>query len=240
MLFRSLAVTLILFEHLQNKAQAAQLKEDVISSYFTGIMAHRIAIKCGVPDREEGFVCGVFHHLGRMLATYYFFDESAAIARRIQHGETEHHASRAVLGVSHEELGIAVARSWNLPEKIVNSMRHMGETKAVKPGTPDDKLKLTSNLATALCRIASETGPARKTAELAALKRQYGATLSLDKDQLAEVVDDSIKEFLTESALFVTNTGQSRVLQAITCWSAGDNVASAADGAAAEIGRAHV
>ena len=222
---RDLAVTLILFEHLQNKAQATQLKDNVIASYFTGIMAHRIATRCGVADSEEGFICGVFHHLGKLLATYYFFDEAAEIARHIQHGETENNASRAVLGVSYEDLGTGVARSWNLPEKIVNSMHHQGGSHAPKPGTPADKLKLTANLAAALCRVAGETAPARKTAELEELNRKFGASLNLGKGQLSAVVEDSITQFLAESGMFVAESGKSRVLQAITHWS-GNNVKS--------------
>ncbi len=234
---RDLAVTLILFEHLQNKAQASQLKEDVIASYFTGIMAHRIAARCGVADSEEGFICGVFHHLGKLLATYYFYDESAEIARRVQQGETEEHASRSVLGISHEELGIGVARSWHLPEKIVNSMQHMTAAPSARSGTPADKLKLAANLATALCRVASETQPARKGAELDELNRKFGATLNLGKQQFSAVVEDSIKEFLAESGMFVRDSGKSRVLQAITHWSASNGqpaqVATGATGAAA-------
>ena len=216
---RDLAVTLILFEHLQNKAQAAQLKEDVISSFFAGVMARRIAGRCGVPDSEEGFVCGVFHNLGSMLATYYFFDESAEIAKRQSRGESEEQASRAVLGVTFEELGIGVARSWHLPEKIVNSMQRLGAGKVAKAATPADRLRVTTNLATALCRVASETARSRKTAELEELKRRFGATLNLGKQQLAAIVDDSINEFLAESAIFVADTSKSRVLKAITSWS---------------------
>jgi serine/threonine protein kinase len=220
---RDLAMTLILFEHLQNKALASQLKEEVIAAYFTGIMAHRIASRCGVADSEEGFICGVFHHLGRLLTTYYFYDESAAIAKRVQHGESEERASRAVLGISHEELGIGVARSWNLPDKIVASMQHVAGTQMPKPGTPADKLKLAANLAGALCRIASETTPARKAAELEELNRKFGAALHLGQRQFAAVVEDSIREFLAESAIFVSESGKSRVLQAITHWSGCDD-----------------
>jgi eukaryotic-like serine/threonine-protein kinase len=234
---RDLAVTLILFEHLQNKAQASQLKEDVIAAYFTGIMAHRIAARCGVTDSEEGFICGVFHHLGKLLATYYFFDESAEIAKRVQHGEAEDHASRAVLGISHEELGIGVARSWNLPEKIVTSMQHMSGAQTAKPGNPADKLKLAANLATALCRVASETAPARKAAELDGLNRKFGAALNLGKQQLEAVVDDSVEEFLAESGMFLAEPGKSRVLQAITHWSGNDGKVPAA--ASANSGGSH-
>jgi hypothetical protein len=164
--------------------------------------------------------------LGKLLATYYFFDEAAEITRRIQHGETENHASRAVLGVSYEDLGTGVARSWNLPEKIVNSMQHQGGTHAPKPGTPADKLKLTANLAAALCRVAGDTAPARKATELEELNRKYGVSLNLGKGQLSAVVEDSISQFLAESGMFVTEAGKSRVLKAITHWS-GNKVESA-------------
>jgi serine/threonine protein kinase len=215
---RDLAVTLILFEHLQNRTQASQLKEDVIASYFTGIMAHRIAARCSSSEAEEGFICGVFHHLGKLLATYYFFDESAEIAKRTQRGEPEDRASRAVLGVSHEELGIGVARSWHLPEKIVASMQTIGGAQAPRPAPPADRLRLAANLATALCRIASDTPPARKAAELDELSRKFGAGLKLGRQQFTAIVEDSIKEFLAESAIFVAESGKSRVLQSITQW----------------------
>ena len=50
------------------------------------------------------------------MCTYYFFDESLEITKRIELGDSEEKASRAVLGTSYEELGIEVARSWDLPE----------------------------------------------------------------------------------------------------------------------------
>ena len=231
---RDLAVTLILFEHLQNKSQATQLMEEVISSFFAGVMARRIAGRCGVPDSEEGFVCGVFHNLGKMLATYYFFDESAEIAKRQSQGETKEQVARTVLGISLEELGVGVARSWHLPEKIINSMQHLSDGKVAKATNPSDRLRVTTNLATALCRVASTTTRARKTAELDELKRRFGATLNLGKEQLATIVDDTVKEFLTDSAMFVSDSAKSRVLKAITTWSGNDGETAAvadADGA---------
>ena len=216
---RSLAITLILFEHLQNKAQASLLREDVIASYFTGIIAHRVAGLCGLPDSEEGFICGVFHHLGKLLAGYYFYDESAEIAKRMQNGESEEKASRAVLGISHQELGIGIARSWNLPEKIVNSMQHIGSAQAQKSANATEKLKVVANLARELCRIASETPIARKPKELDQLGRDFGGSLSLNKRQFAAVVEDSVKEFLAESGLFVNDSTKSRVFKSVKQWS---------------------
>src|SRR5688572_4403606 len=229
---RTLAITLILFEHLQNKAQASLLREDVIASYFTGIIAHRVAALCGVPDSEEGFICGVFHHLGKLLAGYYFYDESAEIAKRMQNGESEEKASRAVLGISHQELGIGIARSWNLPEKIVNSMQHIGSAQAQKSANATDKLKVVANLARELCRIASETPIARKPKELDQLGRDFGGSLSLNKRQFAAVVEDSVKEFLAESGLFVNDSTKSRVFKSVKQWSNSNG----GDGPAGEAG----
>ncbi len=216
---RDLAITLILFEHLQNRPQAAQIKEEAITSYFTGIMAHRVAGMCGLPDREEGFICGVFQHLGKLLATYYFYDESVEIAKRMQNGESEDKAAVTVLGISLEALGIEIARSWSLPEKIINSMQGVGSAPAVKTQDANNRLKLTANLAKALCRVASETPPARKAEELQRLNRQFGDSLKLSQKQLTAAVEESIKQFAAESAMFVPSAGKSRVLKAITSWS---------------------
>ena len=216
---RNLAITLILFEHLQNKGQASQLKEDVIAAYFAGIMARRIAVLCSVPDSEEGFICGVFHQLGRLLGTYYFYDESAEIAKRVQQGDTEETASRAVLSITYEELGIGIAHSWNLPMKIIASMQHVSELKTIKPASPADRLKLVANLATALCRVASETPIACKTAELEQLSRKFGSSLGLREKQFTTVVEQSVCEFLADSGMFVSDASKSRVLKSTRQWS---------------------
>ena len=219
---RDLAITLILFEHLQNKAQASQVKEVAISAYFTGVMANRVAGACGLPDREEGFICGVFHHLGKLLASYYFYEESVEIGKRVQNGENEDKAARTVLGISLEDLGIEVARTWYLPEKIINSMRSIGNTTVSKPHDGAERLRITANLAGALCRAASETSPERKAAELERLGKQFSAGISIDKKQLSAAVDDSVKQFLAESGMFVPDAGKSRVLKSIKQWSASD------------------
>jgi len=227
---RDLAITLILLEHLQNKAQASQVREVAITAYFTGIMANRVAGACGLPDREEGFICGIFHHLGKLLASYYFYEESVEIDKRVQNGEAEDKAARTVLGISLEDLSIEVARTWYLPEKIINSMRSVGNATVGKPRDGAERLRIAANLADALCRAARETSPERKAAELERLGKQFSAGISIDKKQLSTAVDDSVRQFLSESGMFVPDAAKSRVLKSITQWSAGGKDASDAAG----------
>ena len=222
---RDLAITLILFEHLQNRQQATQIKEEAIAAYLTGVMTRRLAGLCGLPDREEGFICGVFQHLGKLLAGYYFYEESVEITRLIEAGESEDKAAHTVLGISLEELGIEIARSWQLPEKIIHSMESGGN--GLKPQNTPDRLRLAAHLAKALCGIASQTKREHKIEELAALNRRFGSSLTLGQKQLNAAVTDSVKEFLAESALFVPLAGKSRMLDAVAYWAGGNDEAAA-------------
>ena len=67
---RSMAVTLLFLDHLQNKAQAENLKEDVVGSLLSGLLARQIA-GGDLRDNEEAYICAVYQNLGRLLATYY-------------------------------------------------------------------------------------------------------------------------------------------------------------------------
>ncbi len=226
---RSLAVTLTLIEHMQKNTQTAQLKEDVLAAYLTGILAHRIAATCGIPDSEEGFICGVFHHLGRLMMTCYFYDESLEIDKRVAQDETVDKAARAVLGVSYEDLGIGVARHWHLPERIVNSIQRVATPVALKSPNQTDKLRLIANLATALCRTASQHPPDGTSNEIDQLRRNFGASLNIGKKQLSDVIEESIEQFLSESEMFVTAPGKSCFLGSIKQWSGKTNEGSRAD-----------
>ncbi|HTP94479.1 MAG TPA: HDOD domain-containing protein [Burkholderiales bacterium] len=197
---RNLAITLILFEHLQNRPQALQLKDEMINTFFGGIMTRRIAATIGMRDVEESFICGIFHNLGKLLATFYLFEETAEIGKRMRQGTTERAASTAVLGVSYEELGIGVARAWNLPEGIVGSMARLDDAKPRKPATAADKLRAVANMGDELCDATANAPPAERSRRMDAILQRYGECIGLGKKQLGELVSASIAEFLKESA----------------------------------------
>lgn len=117
---RSIALSLILFDNLQNRAQAQQLKEEFLKVLYAALLARELAEKAGVDDGEEAFIGAMLHHLGRMLALFYFPAEmTAARERMATRGITEALAASEVLGASPEQLGIAVARNWGFPERLV-------------------------------------------------------------------------------------------------------------------------
>src|SRR5512139_1665983 len=55
---RSIALSLILFENLENKGHAQQLKEEFVKVLYAGMLAREMAGKAQVKDLEEAFIGG--------------------------------------------------------------------------------------------------------------------------------------------------------------------------------------
>jgi len=213
---RDLAVTLVLFDHLQNKGQAAKLRDDVIASLFNGIVARRVARTAGIRDPEEGFISGVFHNLGRLLAAFYLYEECTEIARRMQQpGADEKSASKAVLGVSYEELGIAIGRSWNLPPGILASMRRIADGRPSKPTTPPERFQLAAAVAEAVTAAATSGSPAERDKQISRIAARFGSALTLDERQLAAVSTEAVDELLADSAALLGDTRKSAFCQGL-------------------------
>ena len=65
---RNIAITVTIFEHLQNKGNASQLKEEFLHAYLAGMLARDVAEKSASREVEQVFICAMFHNLGRLLS----------------------------------------------------------------------------------------------------------------------------------------------------------------------------
>ncbi len=156
---RNIAMSLILLEFLQNRPQAAQLKEEIIKAVFSGTIAAQLSSGADIRDSEEVMVCSMFHNLGRMLAIFYFFEESQEISRLMKQGESEEEAAVRILGISYAELGMSVARNWNFPPRLLTGMRKLSGEKIQPAHGELDQLAATVNLASELCEISASIDP---------------------------------------------------------------------------------
>lgn len=121
---RNMALSLLLLEHMQDKGHAAQLKESFAQALLAGQVAGDLA-----RDRREGeevFLGSMFQNLGRLLTQYYFAEEWQQVARQLPPNAGVAEQERAavqVLGIGFEDLGVAVAKSWGLPDNLLRAMR---------------------------------------------------------------------------------------------------------------------
>ncbi|MBI3478993.1 MAG: protein kinase [Nitrosomonadales bacterium] len=215
---RNIAMTLILLEFMQNKAQAIQLKDNVIQAVFAGIVAAQLSVGRDIRDAEEIMVCSMFHNLGRILVTFYFFDESQEISRLIEQGISEESAAIKVLGITLHELGLGVAQSWNFPPRLLAGMRKLSGDK-IRPAHSDlDFLTVTVNLAHELCVIAGSDTAENKHQSLGKLVKRYESAIKISERDLSGSLDIGLKELALRAGVLGIGTSKSPLLARIRKW----------------------
>ncbi|MDT8991743.1 HDOD domain-containing protein [Curvibacter sp. APW13] len=120
---RNMALSLVLLEHMSDKAHAAQLKEEFLRSLMAGSIGAELCPT--VRESEETFIGAMFQNLGRLLVQYYFPEEARAVRTLVQNTRepvTEQAAAINVLGMSFEDLGQGIAKAWGLPTSLVRCM----------------------------------------------------------------------------------------------------------------------
>lgn len=215
---RSVAVTLMLFEHLQNKSQASKLRDEMISTFFSGVLARELAARMDVKDAEEAVICSMFYNLGKLLTSYYFPEEALEIGRLMERmGEDD--AASSVLGITFEELGVGVAQNWHFPEKIISSMRKIGDERIRKQETDSGRLRVLTNLSNELREIAQFGKPEEKSQKLQELTSRFHAALPVSEKMLGRSIEESMKRFMVETRILGLNSKDSVFLKNVNQWS---------------------
>lgn len=218
---RNIAVTLILFEHMQNKAHATHLKEEFIQTLFSGLLAKDIAKgeSKDVKDPEEAFICSMFHNLGRLLAMFYFQEEAETINRVMAQKEcNEDIASAQVLGISYQDLGIGIAKTWGFPEQIVHSMRKLPPDSVPRPKTPMDKLRIISSFSNELCAIVAKTPSEDRLKAIKKLSGRYGDSMPIQEKQLQQTLEKALDEITQFASTVRLGIRQSQIGKQVANW----------------------
>lgn len=192
---RNIAITVLLFEHLQNKSNANQLKEDFLRANLAGILAKDIGAAAQMRDLEQTFICSLFNSLGRLLAQFYFPDESDEIRRMMEQKSCpEDSAALQVLGISFEEMGIAIARQWGFPPLIVGSMRKLPAGPVKRGVTQEDKLRLLSGFANELCDVIAKATPEARDREMKKAMARFADAVAIDRQEMQQTVQRAVEE----------------------------------------------
>ena len=190
---RNMALSLVLLEHMQDKAHAGQLKEEFLRSLMAGSVASELCR--GSRETEEAFIGAMFQNLGRLLTEFYFPDEArqvrGALSDHAKSGRAttpavEAAASANVLGASFEDLGVGVAKSWGLPEMLQRCMRKpAGDVPPRAVDNPADRLRWLALAANEVADALMCSEPGEAAAALASVAERYGRVLGVDADALA-------------------------------------------------------
>ena len=186
---RLAVLSLVLFEHFKRKTEATDLKDATIQSFWCGLVAKEIANLLTGIDTEEAFICGLLHHLGKLLVIYHMPHDYREIKYHvIQKGEPETKAVKRILGISYRTLGVAVAKQWNFPKCIYKTMAVLSNEELQKKDARIDPLWAVSGFTCALATMVGEVRPSRRKAAIEGLLKRYQALIPLSVKQIGEVM----------------------------------------------------
>ncbi len=216
---RNIAITVLLFEHLQDKGNARELKEAFLRANLAGTLARDASKKFMAREAEEGYICALFHNLGQLLAQYYFPEEVFEIRKVIlQRGCSEEAAAAQVLGMGFSDLGIGIAKYWGFPGAIVSSMRPLSEGPIKKPATHEETLHVLSAFANELCNAISSAPKEDRSRILHEVGRRYSAAMPFKESQLQAVLEQSFNEMTELASVLHVNLKQSPFAKQVRQW----------------------
>lgn len=230
---RSIALSLILFENLENKAHARHLKEEFVKVLYAGMLAREMAGKAQLRDVEEAFISAMLRNLGRMLTMFYFPAETEEIWQLIEtEGLSDARASTRILGLSYENLGMSIARNWGFPDQLVLSMKQLPAGKIRKCASNPERLCALAGFSNELCDIVLSTPDADRGKALAALTVRYGDSVPVTVEQIAGLMERSMRDIAPFAMAVNVNLKQSAFAQQASKWAgmaAAPGTAPAAD-----------
>ena len=199
---RTVATGLMLFEHLQAQAKTPALIDAMNMSFYSAILGRSMAGQTGLADKEETFITALFHNLGRTLVALYLPAEAKAI-----HAEGAQHQDFAVLkvlGMSYTSIGVAVARTLNLPERLLQSMNRVTGAQSHASMTDEEKLGALATLSNGVAdALASSAAPKMKKQAIDRLVRSYGAPFgALDSKTMDMLIAGAETELHEHSKTF--------------------------------------
>jgi eukaryotic-like serine/threonine-protein kinase len=238
---RDAAVSLLLFEHLENHAQADELKAEAVESFFCGTLGRMLARHAGLRDGEEAFISALFRNLGRLMARFHFFAETRQVADLMaDEGLSEEAAARLVLGVDYDQLGLAIARHWHFAPTILHAIAPLGNSAVQAPTHTQGRLQVVANLARELHQTYARNLPLDQQRQaVEALSARYRDAAKIDPEMLSEVAHKAAEQVWEEAHVIHSDPRRSNLLKRLLGAAPGEE-GTAAGTAAAQVAEAQV
>lgn len=206
---RNIAITVLLFEHLQNQTNASLLKEEFLFSSFAGSLARDISRALRGRDHEQTYICALFHHLGRLLARFYFPEECDDVEAQMRSTScTEEVAALRVFGMSFDEIGAEIARRWGFPPVIVDSMRKLSAGPVRKPATPTERAQVLSSFANEMASVLVRAPESERASAIERLGERFEQGVPLSREALDEALESAKSELAEFARIIRINLGQ--------------------------------
>lgn len=210
---RDAAVSLLLFEHLQDRANVDELKGEAVDSFYRGILGRLLAAGAGVKDGEEAFISALFRDLGRLMARFHFYDKSQEVNQLMAEDLLgEQAAALRVFGVDYDQLGVAIAKHWHFPPTILHAMAPLDDGNIKPANTDGGRLQIVASLARDLHRVVAGKHPEEQDQAIDAIYMRYRDAAHITRESLAETARKAVETLRGEAVIMGVDVSKSKSL----------------------------
>jgi HD-like signal output (HDOD) protein len=117
----------------------ARWEESVSNALAASLIA---GLTTGV-DRSRAYTCGLLMNVGHTVLDRYVPERARELDVQMESGLNRLQAEHVVVGIDHAEIGARLAERWNLPDLLVDSIRHHHDPAAAEV---DEKLASVAHL----------------------------------------------------------------------------------------------
>lgn len=226
---REIALTLIILDHFQKQGSQNLGLEAINQAFFSGFLARNLGRELRFVDEEEGFICALLHPLGRILTAFALPEAFAGIREKsLRTGIAENIVAMEVLGISFEDIGTTVAREWNFPAAIIQSMHNIRPGELTDHPGERERLGLLATLSTeATTALARESTKEEKTAAVNKIFKGYERQIRI-RGKVEDLISATARDWQKVAEDLDLNLNQSHFCRQMSDWSKpeGDSVSA--------------
>ncbi|NLW32928.1 MAG: HDOD domain-containing protein [Fibrobacter sp.] len=125
---KNIVLTASIFEAFKSSDNAVcgfDLEQFWTHSIACGAASHALARIMGNKEKEECFIGGLIHDIGKLILYKYYPEEFSSV---LTYANTEdilfYEGEKKFLDITHEEIGSYIAQRWKLPSKLQSSVKN--------------------------------------------------------------------------------------------------------------------
>lgn len=208
---RAAALSILLFEHFQERGNSDETLGQMLCSLFGGLISRELMQQLDSERAEEAFLAGLLHDLGRLLVIYYLPEDHARIRQRTEETQRDEEAvALDELGMSYATLGYHISEEWGFPREIARILKPSNERQL------DERALLLKRISRMANMLAGEMALQDGPKDLQSLLADQAKHIGVESESLEEALDLAQKDIETYIRLIPMQASARQLIMRLT------------------------